>query len=152
MIDAVDRKILTILQKNARETNAQIGRTLKLAPSGILERIRKLEKKGIITGYHATIDAHKLGYSVTAFLFVKTNDLPGDTTTAQQLGEVAEVEEVHHIAGEDCFLVKMRCKSNDDLGRLLRDKIGSIPAVLSTRTSIVLQTVHEAGQLPIAAK
>ena len=152
MIDEVDRKILTILQKNARESNAQIARELGLAPSGIHERIRKLEKRGVITGYSVNLDSAKLGYGVTAFLFVKSNDRPGDNVTARLLAKVPEVEEVHHIAGDDCFLVKLRCTSNEDLGRLLREKIGSIEAVLSTRTSVVLNTTKETGLLPLAEK
>ena len=150
MIDDVDRKILAILQRNSRESNAQIARELGLAPSGIHERIRKLEKRGIITGYGVSLNSTKLGYGVTAFLFVKTTDRPGETTTAHLLAEVPQVEEVHHIAGEDCFLVKLRCTSNEDLGRLLRDKIGSIESVVSTRTSVVLSTTKEAGLLPVA--
>ena len=152
MIDEVDRKILTILQKNARESNAQIARELGLAPSGIHERIRKLEKRGVITGYTVNLDSAKLGVGVTAFLFVQSSDRPGNTTTAQQLVKIPEIEEVHHIAGDDCFLVKLRCKSNEDLGRLLRDEIGSIEAVMSTRTSVVLNTTKETGLLPLTTK
>ena len=149
MIDDVDRKILAILQKNARVSNAQIARELNLAPSGIHDRIRKLEDRGIITGYGVCLDPAKFGYLVTAFLFVRTKDRPGDTSTAGLLADLPEVEEVHHIAGEDCFLVKLRCASNEDLGRLLREKIGSIEAVVSTRTSVVMETTKEAGLLPV---
>ncbi|MDH4157532.1 MAG: Lrp/AsnC family transcriptional regulator [candidate division Zixibacteria bacterium] len=151
MIDDLDAKILSILQKNARITNAEIARTIGLAPSGVLERIRKLEKRGIVTGYRACLDSAKLGYCVTAFLFVRTDDRPGDISTAHRLAEIPEVEEVHHIAGEDCYLVKLRCSGNEDLGRLLREKIGPIEAVRSTRTSVVMETIKEGGMLPVSA-
>ncbi len=148
MLDNVDRKILSILQKNARISNAQIAREIGLAPSGIHERIKKLEQKGIITGYRACIDQEKLGYGVTAFLFVRTEDRVGSLTSAKQLAKIAEVQEVYHIAGDDCYLVKLRCADNQDLGRLLREKIGAITSVKSSRTSIVMEIVKEEGGLP----
>jgi len=149
MIDEIDRKVLSMLQKNARITNAQIGRELKLAPSGIHERIKKLEQRGIITGYHACVDAKKLGYCVTAFIFVRTDDRVGSLSSANQLAKIPEAEEVHHIAGEDCYLVKLRCAGNEELGRLLREKMGAISSIRSSRTSIVMETVKEGGRLPI---
>ena len=149
MIDSVDREIVAILQDNARTTNTEIGRRLELAPSGILERIRKLEKRGLITGYHASLNARQLGFGMTAFLFVQTEDRVGDTTTARRLGQIAEVEEVHHISGEDCYLVKVRCADHDDLGRILKEQIGAIRSVKSSRTCIVMETIKEGGLLPI---
>ncbi len=149
MVDQVDRRILSLLQENARISNAQIARELDLAPSGILERIRKLEKRGFIAGYHASLDAAKMGFHVTAFMFVRTEDRPGEMDTAKLLAKIPEVAEVHHIAGEDCYLVKVRCADNEDLGRILREEIGSIESVSSSRTSIVMETVKEGGLLPV---
>lgn len=149
MIDNTDRKILSILQENCRTTNADIGRQLELAPSGILERIRKLEKRKVIKGYHAHLDGRQVGYGVTAFIFIRTDERPGEICAAECLTEIPEVLEVHHIAGEDCYLVKLRCDSNEELGRLLRDKIGMIGAVRTSRTSVVLETVKESVVLPV---
>jgi len=149
MIDEIDRKILSMLQRNARITNAQIGRELKLAPSGIHERIKKLEQRGIVTGYRVDLDAAKLGYCVTAFIFVRADDRVGSLSSANQLAKIAEVEEVHHVAGDDCYLVKLRCAGNEDLGRILREKVGAIPSIRSSRTSIVMETVKEGGKLPL---
>ena len=149
MIDDVDAKILSILQQNARTPNAQIARDLGLAPSGVLERIRKLEKKGIIAGYKARLEAAKVGCGLTAFLVVRTDDRPGDTKTAHRLAEIPEVEAAYYIAGDDSFLLKVRCRDNADLSRLLREKIGAVMAVKSVRSSIVLETVKEDGALPI---
>jgi Lrp/AsnC family leucine-responsive transcriptional regulator len=151
MIDEIDRKILSILQKNARISNAQIARELDLAPSGIHERIKKLEQRGIITGYQVGLDAKKLGFCVTAFMFVRTDDRVGSLSSANRLAEIAEVQEVHHIAGEDCYLVKLRCAGNEELGRLLRDKVGAIHAIKSSRTSVVMETVKEGGELPLGS-
>ena len=122
MIDDIDKKILMILQENARTSNAQIGRELGLAPSGIHERIKKMEQKGVINGYHARLDRKKLGFGVTAFMFVKTYDRVGSVASASRLAAIDEVLEVHHIAGEDCYLVKLVCEDNEDMGRLLREK------------------------------
>ncbi len=149
MIDDIDRKILTILQKNARLSNAQIARDLGLAPSGVLERIRKLEKRGIVAGYHARLEAARVGFGMTAFLLIRTDDRPGDTKTAHRLAEIPEVEEVHYIAGDDSFLVKLRYGDNEGLGRLMREKIGAVMAVKTVRTSIVLETIKENCALPI---
>jgi Lrp/AsnC family leucine-responsive transcriptional regulator len=149
MIDAIDRKILTILQENARLSNAQIARDIGLAPSGVLERIRKLEKRGIITGYRATLDAAQVGCGMAAFLVVRTDDRPGDTKTAHRLAEIPEVQEVHYVAGDDSFLLKLRCRDNADLVRLLREKIGAVMAVKSVRTNIVLETIKPSGPLPV---
>jgi len=148
-IDDIDRKILTILQENARTTNAEIARQIGLAPSGTLERIRKLEQRNVITGYHLGLNAGKLGFTVTAFMFVRSDDPVGDIKTARLLSEIPEVEEVHHIAGEDCYLVKLRCADNESLGRLMRESIGSIKTVRSSRTSVVLETIKEGGRIPI---
>lgn len=149
IIDETDRKILSILQENGRIANAEIARQLELAPSGILERIRKLERRKIIKGYHAHLDNRQVGFGVTAFIFIRTDERPGEICAAECLTEIPEVLEVHHIAGEDCYLVKLRCDSNEALGRLLRDKIGTIGAVRSSRTSVVLETVKEGVALPV---
>src|SRR4029078_1365118 len=100
MIDDTDRQILTILQQNARTSNAQIAREIGMAPSAILERIRKLETSGVIRGYEARIDPEAVGLGLLAFVFVGSNDVVGEVTTAEILSQIPEVQEVHHIAGE----------------------------------------------------
>ena len=150
MIDDTDRQILNILQQNARTSNAEIARQLDMAPSAIFERIRKLEEKGILAGYVAQVSPRAVGLGLVAFIFVRAADRVGGTLTGERLAEVPEVLEVHHIAGEDCYLVKVRTSDTEALGRLLRDRIGSIPTVRSTRTTIVLGTVKETMRLPLA--
>jgi Lrp/AsnC family transcriptional regulator, leucine-responsive regulatory protein len=149
MIDEIDSKILKILQKNARTPNAEIARQVGLVPSAVLERIRRLEERGVIRGYEAQLNAKELGLGLLAFVFVRTEDFRGEDKAAAQLAQIPEVLEVHHIAGEDCFLVKVRATDTDDLGRLLREKIAVIETVSSTRTTIVLQTARETAALPI---
>jgi Lrp/AsnC family leucine-responsive transcriptional regulator len=151
MIDATDREILKILQLNARTSNAEIARQVGMAPSAILERIRKLETRGVIQGYEARIDPEALGLHLLAYIFVRTTDMGGELRTGEALAAIEEVQEVHHIAGEDCFLVKARVRDARTLGRLLREHFAAGGGVTSTRTTIVLETLHETTRLPIDA-
>jgi Lrp/AsnC family transcriptional regulator, leucine-responsive regulatory protein len=148
-LDDVDGRILGFLQENARETQAEIARAIGLAPSAVLERIRKLETRGVIKGYTALIDPKAMGQGMLAFVSVRSEEGPTDDSVAQQLAQFAEVLEVHHVAGEDCYLVKVRTKDPEQLGSLLRGRIGRIPGVKSTRTTIVLETVKETSRLHI---
>ncbi len=149
MIDAIDARILTILQENARTSNAEIARQVDLAPSAVFERIRKLEERGVIEGYSARVNATAVGLPLLSFIFVRDEERPGDERTSQLVSEIPEVLEVHHVAGEDCLLVKVRTTDTDALGKLLRDRLGRIPTIVTTRTTIVLGTVKESSQLPL---
>src|SRR5882672_8127006 len=149
MIDDIDLRILTIMQENAKTSNAEIARRIDMAPSGVLERIRKLEERGIIKGYVPQRNAKALGYGLLAFIFIRTDEMAGEHVTALKLGQIPEVQEVHHVAGEDCYIAKVRVADTEALGKLLREKIGVVPAVKSTRTTIVLETVKESMTLPI---
>lgn len=149
-IDDVDRLILDALQDNARRSTAEIARRIDLAASAVHERIRKLECRGVIRGYGARIDPAALCLDHTAYVFIKTSDRVGDMSTAEELAKIPQVLEVHHVAGEDCLLLKVKAKSNQDLGRLLKDEMGRIQGVVSTRTTIVLTTIKETADLPLA--
>lgn len=149
MIDGIDLEILKILQSNARTSNAEIARQVNLAPSAVFERIRKLEEHRVIEGYSARVNPTAVDLPLLAFVFVRDSDGPGTGETAQQVAEIPEVLEVHHVAGEDCLLVKVRTKDTEALGRLLRDGLGRIPSITSTRTTIVLGTVKEGSGLPL---
>jgi len=149
MIDAIDTDILKILQENARTPNAEVARRVGLAPSAVFERIRKLEEKGIIEAYTLRLNARNLGQGLLCFMFVRSNEQAGGVETAASLARIPEVLEVHHVAGEDCFLAKVRTADTDALGRLLRERLGAIATITSTRTTIVLETVKETGDLPL---
>ncbi len=149
MFDSVDRTILSVLQANARTSNAELARTLGMAPSAVLERIRKLEQKGVIQGYEGRLAPKAVGLGLTAFIFVRSDEMVGAVETGRRLTEIPEAQEVHHVAGEDCYLVKLRARDTEDLGRLLRERFGAIPHVRSTRTTIVLGTLKESAQLPL---
>lgn len=147
MIDAIDTQILNMLQKDARISNAGIARQVNLAQSAVLERVRKLEDRGVIRGFTAILDPKQVGFGLIAFVSVRTNEC-GDGTD-QLLAEIPEVLEVHDVAGEDSYLLKVRAENPEDLAVLLREKLKAIPTVISTRTTVVLQTVKETTALPL---
>jgi Lrp/AsnC family leucine-responsive transcriptional regulator len=149
MIDEIDMQIANILQEDARVSNAEVARRVGMAPSAVFERIRKLEERGTIRGYSARLEPRALGLGLLAFVFVRAEERVGAPETASVLAAIPQVQEVHHIAGEDCFLIKVRVADTEALGELLRERLGSIPTVRSTRTTIVLQTVKESGALPL---
>ncbi len=152
MIDGIDATILNILQSNARTSNAEIARQVGLAPSAVFERIRKLEDKGVIEGYAARVNPRAVDLSLLAYIFVRADEKGGWETTARRIAAIPEVLEVHDVAGEDCFLVKVRAVDTDALGRLLRERLSRIETITSTRTTIVLETVKETAELPIGAR
>ena len=148
-IDDMDARILAILQENARTTQAEIAKTVGLAPSAVLERVRKLEAKGAIKEYVARIDPSLTNRALLAFVSVKTSEYGPEQPSAKALARIAEVLEIHHVAGEDCFLLKVRARDAEHLGRMLRTQIAAVPGVTSTRTTIVLETVKETSRVPI---
>src|SRR5512144_783469 len=152
MIDGTDAEILKILQSNARTSNAEIARQVDLAPSAVFERIRKLEERGVIEGYAARVEPKAVELPLLAFVCVRADDKPGADRTAARVAAIPEVLEVHHVAGEDCFLAKVRAADTEALGRLLRERLGKIGTITSTRTTIVLETVKETSELPIEAE
>lgn len=149
ILDDTDLRILELLQANARETQAEIARAVGLAPSAVLERIRKLEARGALRGYVAQVDPKAIGLGLLAFVAVRSDEVGTENRIARALGEHPEVLEVHHVAGDDCYLVKVRARDAEDLGQLLRTRIGCIPGVRSTRTTVVLETVKETSRLPL---
>jgi Lrp/AsnC family leucine-responsive transcriptional regulator len=146
-VDHLDVRIIEILQANARETQADIARDVGLAPSAVLERVRKLEARGVIRGYSALVDPRAVALPLLAFVAVRSDEVGAEDRVAHALAEIPEVLEVHHVAGEDCYLVKVRARDAEDLGVLLRTRFGRIPGVRSTRTTIVLETMKETPRL-----
>ena len=149
MIDEIDGSILAILQYNARTTQAELSKAVGLAPSAVLERLRKLEAKGIIKDYVALIDPHVVDRGLLAFVAVRSSEHGPDMPSAFDLGRIPEVMEVHHVAGDDCYLLKVRARDAEHLGQILRQQISSTPNVISTRTTIVLETVKEDPRIAI---
>lgn len=151
-LDETDLQILDLLQANARETQVEIAKVVGLAPSAVQERIRKLEARGVLRGYTAQIDPKSLDLGLLAFVAVRSDEAGSENVIARQLGDFPEVLEVHHVAGDDCYLIKVRARDAEDLGHMLRTRFSRIPGVRSTRTTVVLETVKETPRLPIAKR
>ncbi|MFL5422564.1 MAG: Lrp/AsnC family transcriptional regulator [Myxococcales bacterium] len=150
MIDQTSLAILDTLQSDARISNAEIGRRVGLAPSAVFERIRKLEERGAVRGYNANIDPAAVDLGLLAFVLVRSDERGGARRTEADLVAIPEVQEVHHVAGEDCFMLKVRARDTAALNDLLVDRIGGLEGVRSTKTTIVLRTAKETSTIPIA--
>jgi Lrp/AsnC family leucine-responsive transcriptional regulator len=150
MLDHLDRKILALLQEDGRMANKEVAARVGLVPSATSERLRKLRDRGYIRSIEARLDPQKVGYGMLAFVFVRTNELVGGMKTGNVLATIPEVQEVYNVAGEDCYLIKVRTRDTQSLSQLLRDKVGRIESVTSTRTTIVLEAYKETCALPVA--
>ena len=149
MVNDKDLAILKLIQSNARLSQAEIARAVGLAPSAVLERLRKLEARGLIKGYAALLDPEALDQRMLAFVAVRTADRPGESRVGQTLAQVPEVLEVHHVAGDDCLLLKIRARDAAHLSQILRERLGPVEGIRSTRTTIVLETVKEDPRLSL---
>ncbi|MFA5515420.1 MAG: Lrp/AsnC family transcriptional regulator [Desulfuromonadales bacterium] len=147
-IDEVDLRILNILQEKARIPNAEVARQVGMAPSAILERIRKLEERGIIEGYEVRLNPCCFEQGLAAFVLVEAEPA-GNGKLGQRLAAVQGVQEVHQVAGADGYLVKVRAADAASLGRLLREDFLAIPGIRGTQTHVVLNTVKETRRVDL---
>ena len=118
LFDETDRRIIGELSRDGRVSFAELGRRVSLSPPAVAERVQRLERQGVITGYRAEIDPRAVGYPLTAIVRVKP--APGQLTRIPELAaEIPEVGECHRITGEDCFFLKVHLRSIEDLSELL---------------------------------
>lgn len=144
-LDRIDRRILELLRLDGRLSHTAIAKEVALSGPAVHERVRKLEQKGVIAGYTVVLDAEKLDRSHMAFCMITVSEgteFAADDPIIARICEEPDVLEFHRIAGEDCYMVKVRCRTNRDIERLLR-RIRSIRGVARTRTTIVLSTELE---------
>lgn len=151
MVDKISMEILQILQDKARIPNVEVSRKIGLAPSAVLERIRKMEKQGVIDGYEVRLNPERFNRSQIAFIYVSVQSDKRETI-GKSLVKLAGVLEVHFVAGSDCFLLKIRCAGTEALGELICKKIQPIEGVRSTRTETVLSTFKETNRIPLPQK
>jgi Lrp/AsnC family transcriptional regulator, leucine-responsive regulatory protein len=149
--DQIDRKVLEILQSNAKITNAQLSKEIGLSPAPTLERVKKLESSGIIQSYHAQLDREKVGLGVTTFVQVSLVGHKKQVTDAfvAQINVIPEVIECHHVTGSGDFLLKIIAKDITSYQRLMLEKINEIEEVSNTQTMVILSTFKESKILPI---
>lgn len=140
-LNKVDRDIIDILQREGRITFAQIASAVGLSPAAVHERVKKLENRGVITGYHARVDPAEVGAGVTAFISV--SQTAGPRGLLEEIFErLPWIEECHHIAGEESLLLKVRAESTRALEHIIWD-IRALDSVERTKTVIVLATSFE---------
>jgi Lrp/AsnC family leucine-responsive transcriptional regulator len=142
-MDPIDRKILALLQDDAKIPQAKIARSVGLTAPSVNERIRKLERAGYIRGYVAVLDPKRLGQDVTAFVEVFIEQPKFEAGFIEAVGHLDEVLECHHITGEFSLLLKVRVADMAAFRRLLIEKLNTVRGVRQTRTLIVLATAKE---------
>lgn len=148
-MDKIDFKIIKILSEHARITWADLSSALNLSRPAAAERVKKLEEKGVIKGYTAVLSPEMLGIGVTAFIFIVISDYKKKKDFLNLVNEINEIQECHHIAGQEDFLLKVRCKCIADLDKLICEKLKSQDIVAKTHTNIVLSTDKETSILPV---
>jgi Lrp/AsnC family transcriptional regulator, leucine-responsive regulatory protein len=151
-MDDLDRKTLHFLMRNGRGTWAELGELLGLSAPAAAERARKLEAEGAILHYAAIADPEKLGLPLTAYVAVTIGDRRKRTKFLRLAEKHEQIVECHHVAGEDDYLLKVRCRGTRDLDQFLSRtlKDGDL-GIARTRTTVVLATGKETVRLPTTA-
>ncbi len=149
MIDEISLNILKILQKKARIPNVEVARQVGMAPSAVLERIRKLEKMGLIDGYEVRLNPERFGKAQVAFINVHTDGTGKAQSLVKSLAAMPQVQEIHYVAGGDSYLLKVRETDTKALGCLIREQIMPLKGVRATDTTIVMNTFKESARIPI---
>ncbi len=149
MLDDISLKILKILQEKARIPNIEVARQVEMAPSAVLERIRKMERQGFIDGYEVRLNPEQFDRRQVAFIEISTRSVGDRPETGRRLAAIPEIQEVHYVDGKDCYLVKLRVADNAELSAIIREKIAVINEVVATRTTTVLQTYKETARIAI---
>lgn len=149
MIDEISLKILKILQDKARIPNVEVARQIGMAPSAVLERIRKLEKQGFIDGYEVRLNPRRFRRSLVGYIHINVEASAKAKGVGAALAELDEIQEVHFIAGDDGYLAKVRVGDPSELNHLIRDRIRAIPGVCGTRSHIVVSTIKETARIPL---
>ncbi len=147
-IDEIDAKILSLLQGNGRMKRNAIAEEVGLSVPSVSERMRKLEERGVLVGYHAVVDAKRLHIDITAFIRVSVDGSEHYPTMIEHARALDEVLEVHSITGQGSHILKVRTGNTTTLERLL-SRIQSWPGVSGTTTSIVLSTFKETRQITV---
>ena len=150
LLDRTDLKILSILQNNGRTRLADIAGEVDLSTPAVMERVKKLEAAGVITGYRALLDGKKVGKDVTAFIGVSIGNQRDIDEFAKQMLRYRDVLECHHVTGDESFIVKVKSANTGSLEKLL-GQIRSVEGVTRTVTKIVLSTAKESQTLELDA-
>ena len=150
-LDKIDRKILEILQRSAKITNAQLSKDIGLSPAPTLERVKKLENLGVINSYHAKLDTAKIGLGVTTFVLVtlKGHNRENIEQFIEEIQKVDEVIETHHITGAGDFILKIISKDIPSYQKLMLEKVSDIKVIDNMQSMVVLSTFKDSKVMPI---
>jgi Lrp/AsnC family transcriptional regulator, leucine-responsive regulatory protein len=150
-ISSNDARILDVLQRDGRRPYAEIGAEVGMSGPSAHERVKKLEARGVITGYAAVVDPRSLGYDILAFSWITQapGTISNDLTAA--FAAIPEIEECHHISGEADYLIKVRARDTRDLERVLR-RVQSTKDVFQTETDVVFSSGFERRPLHVPAE
>lgn len=148
-LDPIDRRILALLQEDAKRSQAEVAKAVGLTAPSVNERIRKLERAGFIRGYVALLDDRMLGHDITAFVEVFVEHPRFEAAFIQAVSELDEVLECHHITGEFSLLLKVKVTDMTAFRRLLIEKLNAIRGVRQTRTVMVLSTSKEQHRIKV---
>ena len=147
-MDTTDAKILSLLLRDGREAWARIGERVGLTGPAVAERVRRLEQHGVIRGYAALVAPEPVGFPLTAFVSVTLETPHHRRAFLARVASLAEVQECHHVTGDDDYLLKVRCRGPADLDRLLTAQLKGGPGVVRTRTLVVLRSEKESVGFP----
>ncbi len=140
-VEDLDRQIVALLAGDGRMSYTDLGRATGLSTSAVHQRVRRLEQRGVITGYAAVLDGNSVGLPLTAFVSIKPIDPSAPDDAPERLAELPEIEACHSVAGEESYILKVRVATPTDLEVLLG--VIRAKANVSTRTTVVLSTPYE---------
>jgi Lrp/AsnC family leucine-responsive transcriptional regulator len=142
-MDELDYRLVDLLQRDGRATQLELSRGVGLSQPAVAERIRKLEERGVITGYTARVDATKLGKDITAFIGVSIEHPKYFEGFAKKVLALPDVLEAHRVAGQDSYILKVKTANTRTLDTLLVETLRTIAGVTRTQSTIVLSTLKE---------
>ena len=150
-IDTTDRKILALLQHDARLTNNELAERVHLSASQCSRRRARLESEGVISGYHASVNREKAGFELVNFITVTlaTHDRSNAARFAELMARLPEVQEAHALTGEMDYIVKVVTRDLRGLSDFVNDMLLPHEAVQNVKTAIVLQTLKDSRELPL---
>jgi Lrp/AsnC family leucine-responsive transcriptional regulator len=148
-LDEIDRRIVAMLQADGRATQLEIAAEVGLSQPAVADRIRKLQERGVLRGYTALVDAHKLGKDITAFIGVNVGHPKYFEGFAKRVLALPDVLECHRVAGTDSYLLKVKTANTLSLDHLLVDELRTIPGVTRTHTTIVLSSIKESCRVDV---
>ena len=142
-LDPTNKQILSILQEDGSITNAELSKKIGLAPASTLERVKKLEKNGIIRKYVALVDAEKIGKEIAVFVEITMNAHSSDSIKqfSREIAKIPEVLECHHVAGDSDFLLKVITDSIKSYETFALEKLAVLPHVGTVNTHFVLSMI-----------